>query len=142
MAGIIQDPAGFVPLHALSFGGIGTPAVPVDGEHPLPVVAMRPLGTSTPLGGTVTASDVVGPFAPDLGWPVWLTLTGNWTGTVRVLRSIDGGVTQLPLTVAGQEWATFTGNVQEVVGEESSAGATWYLAIALNGGTLTYRVAQ
>ncbi len=142
MAGIIQDPAGFVPLHALSFGGIGTPAVPVDGEHPLPVVAMRPLGTSTPLRATVTASDVVGPFAPDLGWPVWLTLTGNWTGTVRVLRSIDGGVTQLPLTVAGQEWATFTGNVQEVVGEESSAGAAWYLAITLNGGTLTYRVAQ
>lgn len=142
MAGIIQDPAGFVPLHAVSFGGIGTPAVPVDGEHPLPVVAMRPIGTSTPLSATVTVSGTAGPFTPDLGWPVWLTLTGNWSGNVRLLRSVDGGTTKLPLTIAGQDWASFTGNVQEIVGEESSAGTTWYLAITLTGGTLTYRVAQ
>lgn len=142
MLATIQDPAGFVPLYALSFGGAGMPAVPVDGDNPLPVIAMRAAVTATPLAGSSSTSQVVGPFTPQIAWPIWLTLSGTWSGSVRLLRSIDGGTTKLPLTVAGQDWASFTSNAQETFGEESSAGATYYLAITLASGTLTYRVSQ
>lgn len=42
---------------------------------------------------------------------------------MQILRSTDGGTTRLPLTVAGQSWATLTANAQEAIGEESSVGA-------------------
>ncbi|GGE83986.1 hypothetical protein [Sphingomonas prati] len=142
MAGIIQEPAGFVPLFGLAFGGVGAPAVPVNGEHPLPVVAVRDAIAAAPLVGTTNVSAVVGPFVPDLAWPISAQLSGSWTGTVQVLRSTDGGTTRLPLTVAGQSWATFTANAQEAIGEESSTGAGYWLAVTLNGGTLTYQVSQ
>lgn len=139
--GGIQQPAGFVPLHAMAFGSADAAAVAVDAANPLPVVAVAPLPRA-PLAGTIAASGTVGPFVPLPGLPIWLTLSGSWTGTVRVLRSVDGGATRLPLTVAGQDWASFAGNAQEIVGEEGTAGAAWFLQVALEGGTLTYRVAQ
>lgn len=140
MTAIIQ--AGFVPLLGVAFGEVGEPAVPVNGAHPLPVVAVRDAIVASPLSGTSSASAVVGPFVPDLTWPIWVQLSGSWTGTVQVLRSTDGGTTRLPLTVAGQSWATFIVNAQEAIGEESSVGAGYWLAITLNGGTLTYKVSQ
>ena len=93
MAGIIEDPARFVPLVALSFGSEGAPAVLVDGDHPLPTVALTQSASSTPLAGDATASGTFGPFVPDPGVPIWLSLSGSWTGIAQVLRSVDGGIT-------------------------------------------------
>lgn len=48
----------------------------------------------------------------------------------------------LPLTIAGERWGRFVGSTNEAVADESEAGATYYLAVTLLGGALTYRVAQ
>ncbi len=98
--------------------------------------------SSAPLEGTATGAASAGPFALTAGKPAILALSGTWTGTVRVLRSVDGGITRLPLTVAGQPFATYTGNCCEPVWEESSSAAALYLNIALASGTLSYRIEQ
>ena len=142
MAGRIEAPAGFVPQHALAFGAADGPAVGVDAAHPLPIAAVRLPAAAAPLAGSTAASTTVGPFVPELDRPIWVTLAGDWRGSVSLLRSIDGGATRLPLTVAGQSWAIFAANAQEAIGEESAASASYWLAASISSGTLTYRVAQ
>jgi hypothetical protein len=71
-----------------------------------------------------------------------LTLTGPSSDKVVFERLIDGGATRLPLTVGGQNWATFSANVNEPVGMESVAGATYFLTVTLTSGTLNYQVEQ
>jgi hypothetical protein len=71
-----------------------------------------------------------------------LQLSGTWTGTVKLLRSSDGGTTKLPLTLAGAAWGQFTANCCEPVWEESETAATLWLDVALTSGTLAYRLAQ
>ncbi|MEE2916317.1 MAG: hypothetical protein VYB32_04500 [Pseudomonadota bacterium] len=140
----IEAPAGFVPALGVSFGAIGTGATPVDPDHPLPVtaVAWQGAATTAPVAGTASAATLAGPFAPARGRPIWLTLMGSWTGTVKLLRSTDGGTTRLPMTIGGSGWGSFQGNCNEPVAEESVAGATYYLDIAVTSGTLSYRVTQ
>ena len=94
------------------------------------------------LNGSTAATATLGPFTPELGRPIWLTLSGSWTGSVQLLRSTDAGTTKLPLTAAGVPYGSYTANANEAVAEESCAGATWYLLATLSAGTLTYRLAQ
>lgn len=100
--------------------------------------------TPTPLAGvdTTAGAQDFGPFTPQLGRAIWLTLSGTWSGTTQVLRSTDGGTTRLPLTIAGGAWGSFTANCNEPVTEESDAAATYYLRITLTSGSATYRMAQ
>jgi hypothetical protein len=140
--GFIEDPAQFVPLTALSFGSEGAPATPVDAGHPLPTIVAARAASSTSLVGEASASGTFGPFVPDLGIAIWLSLSGSWAGSAQLLRSVDGGVTRLPLTVAGQPWASFTGAANEPVAEESSPDASYWLAVTVASGTLAYRVSQ
>jgi len=142
MAGLIDQPAEYVPLHALAFGALGTPGVVVDAGNPLPVRVAGTASPATPLAGVATGAAILGPFLPALSWPIWVSLSGAWTGQVQLLRSVDGGATKLPLTVAGQPWASYTAPANEIAVEETVAGASYYLSVALTGGTLTYRVAQ
>ncbi|WP_419827855.1 hypothetical protein [Sphingomonas sp.] len=142
-APVIRAPAGYVPEHAVSFAAQDGSATVVDRGHPLPTVATLGAAGSTPLAGSASASTVAGPFAPDLGRAIWLTLAGVWTGTVRLLRSVDGGATKLPLTFGdGSARATFTVNAQAPVAEESVAVASYWLDVALSSGTVTYRLEQ
>lgn len=138
----VTAPAGAVPELALAFAASDGGAATVSAASPLPVLATPQPATSTPLAGTASASGTVGPFLPQLGRPIWLTLSGTWTGTASLLRSTDGGTTRLPLTVAGQPWGSFSANGQEPVVEESSAEASYYLAFSLQSGTAGYRVSQ
>ena len=138
----IEAPGGFVPRQAVAFGSAEGDAVQVDIDHPLPTSAMIGAATSAPLTGSSSASATVGPFTPQLGRPIWLTLSGSWSGTVVVLRSTDGGATKLPLTAAGQGWGAFGANVNEPVGEETVAAARYYLQITLTSGSVTYEVRQ
>lgn len=138
----VSAPAGYIPIFALAYSSSGGDGVPVDAGHPLPVSATLVAASSTPVDGSAGASVLAGPFSPDLGRPVWLTLSGTWSGSVAVLRSIDGGATMHPLTAGGEAWGLFTANACEQIAEETEAGATWYLDITLAAGTLTYRVAQ
>ncbi len=142
MVAEVEVPAGFVPQYAVAFGAVDGPAVAVQADNPLPVHAVRRPAQSAPLAGTIVSSAIVGPFVPELDRPIWLSLSGQWQGQVDFLRSADGGATMLPLTIAGERWGRFVGSTNEAVADESEAGATYYLAVTLLGGALTYRVAQ
>jgi hypothetical protein len=137
----IDVPATFVPAVGLSFGQPGAEAVFVDAANPMPVRVSRG-PAAPPLTGTTASSGRFGPFVPELDRPIHLTLSGAWTGRATLLRSLDGGATADPLTIAGAPWGVFTGNANEPVAEESVAGASYYLDLALSSGTVTYRVAQ
>lgn len=137
----INHPANFVTSTAVGFADPNGNLSLVSGNTPLPVIQGRPAPPPA-LSGETRQSILAGPFAPLRDSPIHLSLTGIWTGNVTLLRSADGGLTRLPLTVGGQPWARFTGNANEVVWQEAEAGATFYLDIVLASGTLTYRVAQ
>lgn len=98
------------------------------------------------LTGTRAVSGTVGPFTPDVRWPVkplWLTLSGNFTGSVQLLRSTDGGTTKLPLTYGdGTAKPVWTTTLNAAIAEETVAGATYYLVITLTSGGVTYRLDQ
>ena len=126
----------------MAFADSGGGAVRVGADAPLPTTPVLTAAYAVPVAGTLSASAIVGPFMPQLGRTIWLTLAGSWTGTARLLRSTDGGATRLPLTIAGQSWASFTGNANEPVGEESVAGASYWLEAMLASGMLDYRVQQ
>lgn len=138
----ISAPGGFVPKSAVNFVGPGGLAVAVSGAAPLPVDIDAGPASSLPLGGTTSVSGSFGPFAPHLGRPIMLTLAGQWSGGVQLLRSTDGGATRLALTAGGQPWGSFTGNACEPVATESEAGASYWLDVSLASGTLSYRIAQ
>lgn len=138
----VEVPAGFVPQYALAFGVVDAPAVSVHAGNPLPVRSIQQPAGVTPLSGVTAANLVAGPYVPELARPIWVSLSGSWSGTAQLLRSIDGGTTKLPLTLAGEPWGMFTGPANEAVSEETEAGATFYLAISLSSGELVYRVAQ
>jgi hypothetical protein len=140
--GIIGAAAGLVPQRAVAFGALGAAAIPVDPAHPLPTAQTVTAATSAPLAGSSAASGMFGPFTPQLGRPIWISLSGTWTGTVTVQRSTDGGATKLSLTAGGQPWAIFTANANEAIGEESVDGASWWISAAIGSGTLAYRVQQ
>lgn len=139
---LTSAPAGYVPEMALCHVDADGAALVAGVRAPLPVVTAPVAATSTPLEGTASASTLAGPFFPQLGRQIWLTLSGTWAGSVTVQRSTDAGATRLPLTVAGQPWARFTANTQEPVAEETVASASYYLDIALTSGTLAYKVQQ
>lgn len=139
----IHAPASYYPPFAVVFADGEGKGVPVDAANPLPVTVAPPAPeTSTPLAGSISDSGVAGPFEPVPGRAIWLSLSGTWTGTVSLQRSIDGGATRLPLTAGGLPWAAFTGNACEPVAEDSESGAAYYLDVTLASGTLTYRLAQ
>jgi hypothetical protein len=96
--------------------------------------------SSKPLAGTSTGASVVGPFWPDAESPIHLSLSGTISGTVRVLRSVDGGTTRLPLTIGGSPWASYTSAVNEPVWEEAVSGVALYLDIPNAG--VVYRMEQ
>lgn len=149
-ASVVNQPA--VMSITLADGTVITPPVfvlvdsaakPFAPNNPMPVT-QAPLApaTSSALSGATTTSQTIGPFTPVLGRQIWLTLSGTWAGRVQLLRSTDGGATKLPLTVAGQSWAVFTGPANEAVVEETVSNATYFLTVSLTSGTLTYQVAQ
>lgn len=137
----VAAPAAYAPISAIGFAEVDSTLSPVSTDKPLPVNL-----TNTPapaaLSGSASGAVAIGPYAPVAARPVMLTLSGSWSGTVRVLRSTDGGTTRLPLTAAGLPWGAYSTNCCEPVWEESTASATLYLDIALTSGSLTYRMAQ
>ena len=142
----ISYPARYAPGVALNYADGSGSAVLVSESSPLPVTLAASTGGSTQpppvLSGATAAALTAGPFTPAVGKPLLLTLSGTWSGTVKLLRSIDGGATKQPLTLAGSPWATFTANVCEPVWEESESAAVFYLQLAPASGSIAYRLAQ
>lgn len=138
----VAVPAGYLTGQAIAYLAPNDHAVLVSTAAPLPVTATPVAASSVALTGTTPASTIVGPFTPQLGRAIWLTLSGAWTGSAQLQRSTDGGTTKLALTANGQPYGAYTANANEAVVEETCADATFYLAVTLSSGTLTYRVAQ
>jgi hypothetical protein len=115
----------------------------IDPSNPLPSSPV-PLtaATSTPLTGTSTGAQTVGPFTPVLGRPITLLLSASpWPGgSAQLLRSTDGGTTKLPLTPAGATVGVYSASGADSPWVETEAGATFYLSLLAAG--ITYRVAQ
>lgn len=141
----ISYPGRFAPGVALAFADAAGAALQVSSATPLPVAVISG-GSAGSVPAALTGSTAValtaGPFAPLAGRPLVLALSGSWTGTVRLLRSTDGGVTKLPLSLGGAAWASFTANVCEPVWEDNEAAATFYLQLIPASGTIAYRLAQ
>jgi len=137
----LQQQARFVAPVAVSFANTAGDSDVVSQANPLPVYTATP-ASPAPLAGTATANGVFGPFTPAMGRAVMLSLSGAWTGAVKLLRSADGGTTRLGLTALGQAYGSFTANVCEPVWEESEAGALLYLDATIASGSLTYRMGQ
>ena len=140
----IQNPTGYAIPRAIAYADTDGSMLQVSNALPLPVAVTSGGGViaTTPLAGTASTTSVVGPYQPAIGRAVMLLLTGTWTGTVKVLRSIDGGTTKQPLTINGNVWGQFTVNCCEAVWDDSESAARFYLDIALTSGSVTYRVAQ
>lgn len=137
----VSAPAAYAPVSAIGFADPDSILSPVSAEKPLPVSTVTAPSPAA-LTGSTAASVVIGPFTPSSSKAIVLALSGTWTGTVKLLRSTDGGATKLPLTAAGQAWGVYSANCCEPVWEEAIAGAALYLDVTLGSGTLTYRVAQ
>jgi len=137
----LKTPAGYVPQMAIAFANASGDAEPVSAANPLPYQEI-PFTAAAALTGTTTTSGLTTAFSPKPGRAVVLLLAGSWTGSVKMVRSLDGGATKFGLTAAGNPWAVFTSNVCEPVWDESEAAATLYLDITLTSGSLTYRMGQ
>lgn len=139
MTAPIQTPAGFAPAYAIGFSSPAQTLQVASDETPLPVALASPVAPP-PLAGSSGIAVVAGPFYAVPGRPVILTLSGEWTGSVSITRSTDGGLTRHALTVGGAPWGRFTGNACEPVWEETDPAATLHLELAPASGTITYRL--
>ena len=137
----VQTPGGYAPGVALGLDDGTGHFVVVSDATPLPV-APAPPTVPDPLEGLAFADVLVGPFEPTALAPVYCTLEGDWQGSVQLKRSVDGGATLSPLTLAGSPWAHFTGNINEPLWQESQAGATLWLDCRISSGSLSYRLSQ
>lgn len=138
----ISIPAGYAPAFAVGYSDGNGALSLARHDSPLPVEMRFAAAAPVALTGSASASETVGPFHPVPGRPVILVLSGDWSGTVQLERSVDDGATRHPLTVAGSPWARFNGNACEAVWSESEAGVSLYLDASLESGTLEYRIAQ
>jgi hypothetical protein len=126
----ISTPAGFAPAYAIGYSDLSGRLALVSNAAPLPVATLAPAPIA--LSGAATASQIAGPFAATAGRVIVVTLDGVWDGTVRLLRSTDGGAS----------WAEYTQPGCEQAWTETEEGTSFYLDIALNSGTIDYRVSQ
>ena len=137
----ISSPASYVAPTAVGFADSAGNLVLGSDDTPLPTGAAR-AEVPAALSGQASQPFVAGPFAPLADAPIHLELAGGWTGRVDLLRSSDGGTTRRGLTAGGMPWASFTGNVNEAVWQEGERGVSFYLDIAIDTGTVSYRVSQ
>lgn len=142
----ISYPARYAPGIAMNFADEAGTAIQVSQSSPLPVTLAAASGggatPAAPLAGTATVAATIGSFVPVAGRPLVLTLSGTWTGAVKLLRSVNGGATKLPLTLGGAPWAEFSANVNEPVWEENETAAVFYLQLTPLTGAIAYRLAQ
>jgi len=136
----ITTPAGFAPAYAVGYSDSTGRLALVSDAAPLPVVTSAPAPAA--LEGEAATTEVAGPFNATAGRVIVVTLSGEWDGTVRLLRSTDAGVTKVPLRVGGAAWGEFSDAGCEQAWTETEEGTSFYLDIALNSGSVNYRVSQ
>lgn len=138
----ISTPAGFAPAFAIGFADAQDKLTTVTETEPLPVMVANAASAPPALTGQSSVPALAGPFTATPGLPVTVALSGTWTGTAQLLRSINGGTTKLPLRVGGSIWGTFSEPGVEQVWVDNEAGVSFYLDLIPASGTINYRVSQ
>lgn len=136
----ISTPAGYATAVAIGFADPDVNLLLVSDATRLPVAIAAPAPAA--LSGETSTSTLAGPFSATADRVVTVALGGEWQGTVRLLRSIDGGVSLSSLRVAGATWGEYTTSGCEQAWSETEEGVTFFLDIALTSGSLSYRVSQ
>jgi hypothetical protein len=103
-----------------------------------------------PVTGTFTATANGAVFTPIAGRPFNLTIyaTGGTApasalnATVYLARSIDGGITYLPITAAGGGIFSFTALANETLFEAQTGVRYRLICSSYTSGTVNYRFAQ
>lgn len=133
-----------VSATVMGIGDPGGPASTISAANPLPVTdGLLAAATSTALTGTATTGTaIVGPFTPQLGRGIRITLRGTWAGTFAVGTSIDACTTISPLTIGGQAWGSFTGSANEIVDIPTLAGVVYCATATVSSGSLSYGIRQ
>jgi len=114
------------------------------GETPsiLPLIFYTPQSTTVPLQNTVSVSGTSQVFFPQLGYKVYLTLSGTWIGTVSLQISRDGGSSWGSFTSGGEVIGFYSGNCDEAVTNVIDPLVRFRLVYSVTSGTLSYRLAQ
>lgn len=136
----IQTPAGYAPGFAVGYADPTDSLILVSETERLPVTSV--VAAPPPFVGQSSTSSIVGPFEAVAGRIVTVTLGGTWQGTIKLLRSTDGGSTRVALRVAGEPWAEYRQPGCEQAWLETEDGSSYYLDIQLGSGTADYRVSQ
>jgi len=136
----IESPAGYASACAIGYADPAENLVLVSQADRLPVASAAP--APAPLVGQSAAAAIAGPFLAVAGRVVSVTLGGTWQGSVRLLRSTDGGSTKLALRVAGEPWAEYSEPGCEQAWLECEDGASFYLDLQPTSGAIDYRVSQ
>lgn len=104
----VAAPGGFVPQQSISFGASGTPAIPVDAAHPLPVAARGSAVTYADVSGTIATGNIAqqiavartvrqGFFIQNLSSAdLWINMTGPATADQPSLRIAPGQLYESP----------------------------------------------
>jgi hypothetical protein len=114
------------------------------GEVPelLPLIFYTPQSSTVPLSNTVSVSGTSVMFVPQLGYKIYLTLSGTWSGTVTLQMSRDGGASWGSITASGEIIGFYSGNCDESITLVSDPLVRFRLVYTIDSGSLTYRLAQ
>lgn len=115
----------------------------VPDDTVIPMIAHLPASLTTPLTGTANAPGATAAFTPDVGYNLYLTLTGTWTGQVRVQRSVDNGLNWTTVTTGGGNLSgEYIRNCDEAVLKVTDTRARYRLQFNIATGTVIYRLGQ
>lgn len=97
---------------------------------------------AAPVAGSFGSTGYSQPFAPLAGKAFNISIWGTFVGTVKLVRSFDGGLTWLPLTASGTALEVFTAPVSEQWQEDGSGVLYALLCSAYTSGAINYRISQ
>lgn len=109
----------------------------------MPMLVYTPPAQIIPIVGFATAAKNTQSFSPEVGYKLYLTLTGTWVGSVTVQGSLDNGVTWNALTShGGGTVGVYTTNCDEAVLDVTSTAYKYRLSLSISSGQVDYRLAQ
>ena len=97
------------------------------------------------VSGSFTATGRSDAFKTPNALPNWkadLTVTGTFSGSVQLERSMDGGTTWAPIFILGTQYYVYTAPAAETFGAESVQGIYSLNCTSYVSGTITYWINQ
>lgn len=115
----------------------------VSSDTPIPMIFRTAPSGLTPVSGSSSGTGNSPALSTKADYNLYLTLSGTWSGTVTLMRSIDNGATWNPVTGHGSpSLGQFTQNCDEAITMVKTAGVRYRLQFNITSGTVVYRLAQ